>query len=145
MGDDQRITERPTGWVVFAGSLLLLVGCFNVIWGLIALFRPRTITVTSQGVVILDLRAWGWAYIVVGVLMVAASVGLFTLQTWGRWLAIGIAGLNALIMVLYLPAYPIWSLLVILLDVVVIYQLSARWPQPPPQAPPLGPSPGPSG
>ena len=130
VGANQPVVQRPAGWTVFAGSFDLLIGCFNVIWGLMALFRPRTITVTSQGVVILDIRAWGWAYIVLGVLMVVASIGLFTLHGWGRWLSIGFAGLNALIQIAYFPAYPLWSLLLILLNMVVIYELAAHWNQP---------------
>lgn len=139
MSAQQQMVPRPTGWTIFIGTVLLLVGCFNVIWGLMALLRPRIITVTGDGVVILDLRAWGWAYIIVGALMIAASIGLFTVQRWGRVLAIIFAGLNALIAVAYFPAYPLWSLLVIVLDVLVIYQLSVRWQQPLPG----GPSPGP--
>jgi hypothetical protein len=122
---------RPSGWTVFAGSILLLAGFFNVIWGVVALLRPRAITVTSQGLVIWDFKAMGWTYIVVGLLMIAISFGLFLMREWARWLAIVIAGLNALVQVVYFPAYPLWSLLVIILDVLVIWQLSTRWrPEP---------------
>jgi hypothetical protein len=121
----------PSGWTVFAGSLLLLVGCFNVIWGLVALLNRRVITVSGQGLIVWDLRVWGWAYVITGLLMAATSYGLFTMQTWARWLAVGFVGLNAIVQVVYFTAYPLWSLLVILLDVAIIYQLSARWqPEP---------------
>ena len=120
---------RPSGWRVFTGSVLLLAGCFNVIWGLVALFNPRVITVSGQGLVIWDFTVWGWTYIVIGALMAAASVGLFMMQPWARWLAVVFAGLSAVISVVYFPAYPLFSLLMVLLDVVVIYQLSARWQQ----------------
>lgn len=124
----QRIA-RPSGWRVFAGSVLLLAGCFNVIWGLVALFNPRVITVSGQGLVIWDFTVWGWTYVVIGALMAAASVGLFMMQPWARWLALVFASLSAILAVLYLPAYPLFSLLMVILDVVVIYQLSARWQQ----------------
>ncbi len=125
---EQRIA-RPSGWRVFAGSVLLLAGCFNVIWGLVALFNPRVITVSGQGLVIWDFTVWGWTYVVIGALMAAASVGLFMMQPWARWLALVFASLSAILSVLYLPAYPLFSLLMVILDVVVIYQLSARWQQ----------------
>lgn len=125
---EQRIA-RPSGWRVFAGSVLLLAGCFNVIWGLVALFNPRVITVSGQGLVIWDFTVWGWTYVVIGALMAAASVGLFMMQPWARWLALVFASLSAILAVLYLPAYPLFSLLMVILDVVVIYQLSARWQQ----------------
>ena len=130
MGMSQPEVQRPAGWTVFVGAILLLVGCFNVIWGLMALIRPRIITVSTQNVVILDIKSWGWAYIVVGALMVVASVGLLTLHSWGRWLAIGFATFNALILMAYFTAYPLWSLLMIVLNIVVIHQLSSRWQQP---------------
>ena len=128
MDVNQERMARPSGWRVFAGSVLLLAGCFNVIWGLVALFNPRVITVSGQGgLVIWDFKVLGWIYIVVGALMAAVSVGLFMLQPWARWLAVVFAGLSAIISVLYFPAYPLFSLLMVLLDVVVIYQLSVRW------------------
>ena len=123
----QEQVGRPSGWRVFTGSVLLLAGCFNVIWGLVALFNPRVIIVSSQGLVIWNFKVWGWIYIVVGALMAAASVGLFMMQPWARWVALVFAGLSAVVSVLYFPAYPLFSLLMVLLDVVIIYQLSARW------------------
>ena len=123
----QEQVARPSGWRVFAGSVLLLAGGFNVIWGLVALFNPRMIIVSSQGLVIWNFKVWGWIYIVVGALMAAASVGLFMMQPWARWVALVFAGLSALVSVLYFPAYPLFSLLMVLLDVIIIYQLSARW------------------
>ncbi|HKA09014.1 MAG TPA: hypothetical protein VKI99_00925 [Candidatus Dormibacteraeota bacterium] len=123
----QEQIARPSGWRVFAGSVLLLAGCFNVIWGLVALFNPRVITISTGELVIWDFKVWGWIYIVVGALMAAASVGLFMLQPWTRWAAVVFAGLSAVISVVYFPAYPLFSLLMVILDVVVIYQLSVRW------------------
>ena len=123
----QEQVARPSGWRVFTGSVLLLAGCFNVIWGLVALFNPRVIIVSGQGLVIWNFKVWGWIYIVVGALMGVASVGLFMMQPWARWVALVFAALSAVVSVLYFPAYPLFSLLMVLLDVVIIYQLSARW------------------
>jgi len=123
----QEQVARPSGWRVFAGSVLLLAGCFNVIWGLVALFNPRMIIVSSQGLVIWNFKVWGWIYIVIGALMASASVGLFMVQPWARWVGLVFAGLSAVVSVVYFPAYPLFSLLMVLLDVVIIYQLSARW------------------
>lgn len=129
MGERMSTPPRavPSGWTVFAGSLLLLVGFFNIIWGLVALFNRRVISVSGPGLITWDLRVWGWAYLITGLVMAATSYGLFTLQTWARWLAIVFVGLNTIVQVVYFTAYPLWSLLVILLDVVIIYQLSTRW------------------
>lgn len=117
----------PSGWAVFAGIILLITGIFNAIYGLVALFRPRAITVTGQGVIVWDFSTWGWILLAIGVVQIAVSFGLFAVQAWARWMAIGIAALSAIAQIAFFTAYPLWSLLVILLDVLVIWQLSMHW------------------
>ena len=125
----------PSGWAVFAGTILLIVGIFNAIYGLVALFRPRAITVSGQGVIVWDFSTWGWILLAIGIVQIAVSLGLFAVQGWARWMAIGVAGLSAVAQIAFFTAYPLWSLLVILLDVLVIWQLSMHW-QPEPEGPP---------
>ena len=118
----------PSGWAVFAGTILLITGIFNVIYGLVALFKPRAITVTGQGgVIVWDFSTWGWILLAIGIVQIAVSLGLFAVQGWARWMAIGVAGLSAVAQIAFFTAYPLWSLLVILLDVLVIWQLSMHW------------------
>ncbi|HKF17690.1 MAG TPA: hypothetical protein VKF14_10935 [Candidatus Dormibacteraeota bacterium] len=117
----------PSGWAVFAGTILLIVGIFNAIYGLVALFRPRAITVSGQGVIVWDFSTWGWILLAIGIVQIAVSLGLFAVQGWARWMAIGVAGLSAVAQIAFFTAYPLWSLLVILLDVLVIWQLSMHW------------------
>jgi len=121
----------PSGWAVFAGTILLIVGIFNAIYGLVALFRPRAITVTGQGVIVWDFSTWGWILLAIGIVQIAVSLGLFAVQGWARWMAICIAALSAISQIAFFTAYPLWSLLVILLDVLIIWQLSMHWqPEP---------------
>jgi hypothetical protein len=123
------VQKRPvvTGWAVFAGTVLFLIGCFQAIQGLINLLDPRVITVTSQGLVIWTYTTWGWIQLIIGALLILVSFGLFTAQNWARWVAIGLAALSAIAQMGFFTVYPLWSLLVIVLDVIVIYQLSHRW------------------
>ena len=128
--------HEPTGWAVFTGTLLFLIGCFQAIQGLINLLNPRVITVTSsQGLVIWNYATWGWIQLVLGALLILVSFGLFAAQNWARWVAVALAALSVVAQIGFFTAFPLWSLLVIVLDVVVIWQLSMRWS-------PAGPAPG---
>jgi hypothetical protein len=118
----------PTGWIVFAGTMLFIVGMFDAIWGLGAVLNDQVVTAGGgHGVLVWDFTAWGWFHIVVGAIMIATSIGLFAMKGWARWAGIFFASLSAITQVGVLPAFPIWGLIVIALDVVVIYQLTARW------------------
>ncbi|RKQ87029.1 hypothetical protein C8N24_5049 [Solirubrobacter pauli] len=117
-----------TGWIIFASLMLGVVGSINIIQGLVALSRDDYFLVQSgNDLLLFDFVAWGWVLIVWGCLQVAAAVGLNMGMGWSRWLAIGIASIGIVIQMLFLSAYPIWSAMIIALDVIVVYALTARW------------------
>jgi hypothetical protein len=115
------------GFIVFAGTMLLVIGMVNVFEGLIALFDDERVVMTRNNLVIVDLTGWGWTLLISGLLMIAAGVGLLAAQTWARITAIVIVSLHLLTQVAWLGAYPAWSLLMIALDTVVLFALTARW------------------
>jgi hypothetical protein len=116
------------GWIAFAGILLFLNGCFGALYGLAAILNDKVVTVGGgTGVTIWDFTAWGWIQLVIGVLMMITAVGLFTGNGAARWLAIGFAMLSALAQFAIISAFPLWGILLIVLDVVIIYQLVVRW------------------
>lgn len=118
----------PTGWVVFAGTVLAIVGSFNIIYGLAAIFRDEVITSTGGGhVIVWDISTWGWALLIFGILQLCAGLALFTGATWARWFAVVLAALNAIGNVGFLTVQPIWTTLIIALDIIVVYQLTVRW------------------
>jgi hypothetical protein len=118
----------PNGWLAFAGIVLFLNGIFTVLFGLAAVLNDEVVTVGGgTGVVIWDFTAWGWVGIVLGTVMALTGVGLFTGNAAARWLAIAFTSLNALLQFAYAPAFPLWAVLVVALDVVILYQLIARW------------------
>jgi hypothetical protein len=123
-----RATGEPSGWIVFAATMLFMVGMFDALWGLGAVLNDEVVTAGGGGgVIVWDFTVWGWVHMLVGAIMVATSVGLFAMKGWARWTGIFFASLSAILQVGVLPAFPIWALIVIALDVVVIYQLTARW------------------
>lgn len=116
-----------SGWAAFAGIVLLMVGAFNVIFGLTAIFEDETLTAVGGRVIVWDLTTWGWIHLVFGLVQVLAGLGLFAAREWARWAAIVFAMLNAIGQVAFITVFPLWTILVITLDLIVIYQLTARW------------------
>lgn len=110
------------GWVVFAGMVLVLLGVFHVMQGMVALLRDEVFLVGQNGLLVnLDYAAWGWTHLVAGLLTILIGAGLLAARMWARLAAVGLAFLSAIINLAFLPAYPIWSALMIALDVVVMW------------------------
>jgi hypothetical protein len=116
------------GWIVFASVMLLMTGVFNVIEGLVALIDDQRVLVTPDRLIAVDLTGWGWTLLIFGAVMVAAGLGLLSMKTWARITAIVVVAVHAAVQIAWLGAYPLWSLLMIALDVVVLFALTARWP-----------------
>ena len=115
------------GWLMFAGIMLILVGAFQAIDGLIALFKDELYVVRPNGLVInIDYTAWGWTHLLLGILLIAAGYAVFSGRVWGRTLAVIAAILSAVVNFAFIPAYPVWSLLIITVDILVIYALIAH-------------------
>jgi hypothetical protein len=122
--------QVQSGWVgvvVFAGVMLLMLGSFQAIEGFVALFRDDFFVTTSSGLLItMDYTAWGWTHLIIGLIALAAGAGILYGQMWARVLGIIIAVVSALANIAFLPAYPIWSTILIATDVLVIYALTAH-------------------
>jgi hypothetical protein len=115
------------GWIAFAGMMLVLIGMINILQGIVALIWDDRVVVTPNNFVLVDLTSWGWTVLLSGLLMVAVSAGLFAGQTWARVAAIVIVIVHAATQILWIGAFPLWSLLMIGLDTVVLFALTARW------------------
>jgi hypothetical protein len=115
------------GFVVFAGAMLMVIGLVNVIQGFVALVDDERLGMQQDNLVIVDVTAWGWTLIVSGLLLMAVGGGLLGAASWARIAAIVVVCLHAVTQTAWLGAYPVWSLLMIALDVVVLYALTARW------------------
>ena len=114
------------GWVGFAGVMMILIGAFNVIDGLAALFKESAFVTGKRGLLVLDIHTWGWIWLIAGIVVLLAGIAVMYGRTWGMIIGIGLAAVNAVGHLLFLPAFPIWSILIIVLDITVIYALSAH-------------------
>jgi len=110
--------------VLFASILLLVIGCFNLIYGIAAIANSHVFTANAHYVVG-NLRAWGWTTLIVGVLQLLAAAGVMAGNQLARWVAVALLGLNAIDQMLFIPAYPFWSLAIIAMDVVALWGLCA--------------------
>ncbi|WP_406690219.1 hypothetical protein REH65_30565 [Saccharopolyspora sp. ID03-671] len=118
-----RSSSRDANWLAFGGWMLILVGAFNLIAGLAALFRPDYYVVGAGELLIFDFGVWGWVWLAVGLVQVLAGAGCLSGQAWARIAGIGLAGLAAIAHVAFLAAFPVWELMLIALSVLVIYAL----------------------
>ena len=119
--------RQPTGWTVFAGVLLLIVGSLDALYGLAAILNNEIVIVGGQGVIIADVTTWGWVHFILGSAVAATGLGLFAAVGAARVAAVFFVAVNAVAQIVWFPAAPLWAFLMIILDVTIIYQLTARW------------------
>ncbi len=115
-----------TGAIYFAGAMLILIGLFDFFMGLAAIIDDKFFVPLPNYFITLDVTAWGWIHVVLGVVVAAAGLGVFVGATWARVVGIIVAGLSAVANFLFIPHYPIWSVLIIALDVWVIWALAVH-------------------
>ena len=111
----------------FAGIIMLMVGPFQAIVGLVAMFDDTFYLVTEGGLVIsVDYTVWGLVHLLIGLTVLAAGWAVLNGKTWGRTIGIILAVLSALANMVFIGAYPWWSIIIIVLDVIVIYALAVH-------------------
>ncbi len=115
---------RGFGLIIFASILLFVDGFFNMLYGIAAIANSH-VFVANAHYVIGDLRAWGWVTLIIAVLQLAAGAGVLAGNQLARWFAVAVVGISAIEMMFFLPAYPLWALAIIAVDVVALYGLCA--------------------
>jgi len=118
--------SEPTGWVGwigFAGFMLIIGGIFSATYGLIAILNDTWAVWGNRGTVYLDLTQWGWVHLIVGGIVILAGIGVMSGNILARTIAVLVAGLSMVLNFVALPIYPVWSILMITVDVLVIWAL----------------------
>jgi|tagenome__1003787_1003787.scaffolds.fasta_scaffold20869943_2 hypothetical protein len=113
---------RGVGWAGFAATVFLILGIFNLLDGIVALTNDDFFR--ADELLFGDLSMWGAIFLVVGAVQILTAFLIFRGAWFGRLMGIGLASLNAVLALLSVGAYPIWSLLILALDGVVIYALT---------------------
>jgi hypothetical protein len=121
---EQRVSGGVIGGITFAGTMLVMIGIFQAIDGLVAIFNDDFFLVTKNYTFDLDVTAWGWIHLILGIGLVLTGWSIYAGKTWAAVVAITLAVLSAIANFFFIPYYPFWSILVIALDVWVIWALT---------------------
>jgi hypothetical protein len=126
-------TREVSGWtigsVVFAGVMMMLIGTFHALTGLAAIIENEYFVVGPRYVYEFDVTAWGWVHLIVGIIVAIAGWAVFSGATWARMVGITLASLSAVANFFFIPYEPVWAILIIALDVLVIASLAAYSPR----------------
>ena len=129
--DASRYPSRKTssvgvGFTIFAAVMMLMVGAWQALQGLIAIFENEFYVATRKYLFQFDATTWGWIHLVLGLVVAFAGWGLLSGRTWARAVAITLAVLSATANFLFIPYYPFWAILIITLDIFVIWAVAAH-------------------
>jgi hypothetical protein len=114
------------GWSFFAAVVLILVGAMNIITGFIALFDDNYLINTAGGMFVFDPTGWGFTILIIGALLVLAGFSILKGSLYGRIIGVLAAGLSAIAQISTIRPYPIWSMIIIFINVMVIYALTVH-------------------
>ena len=122
-----------TGWIVFAGWLMVIIGMLDFFEGLIAVIRDNYYVLAPNQVIVFDVSTWGWLTLLWGIVLILAGFGLLTAQGWARWFTIVVASFNIVAQLAFVGSaqYPLWALTVLALTLVVLYGLIVHWEEAP--------------
>ncbi len=113
------------GWILFAGVMLTLAGILNIVWGIAAIDNSAFFTGDARYVIFDDLNTWGWFFLIVGILQLVAAFSVWNGGAYGQFLGIFCAGLNAIILLFTVNAFPFAAFMLFIVDILVIYGLAA--------------------
>lgn len=115
-----------TGWAYFASFMMMLLGTFQIIAGLAAIFEDEFYLVTESRLLVFDFTTWGWITLILGIVILMAGVELLRGAVWARVVAVLLAGLSFIANLGFVNAYPIWSIAMMVIDVLVIFALTVH-------------------
>ena len=115
------------GWIIFAAAVMFTVGAIDIIQGIAALAKDEVYLVAESGLLVTtDYTAWGWTYLIGGIILIATGAALLAGQTWARIVGVGLALLSAVLNMAFFAAYPWWSAIMITVDTLVIWALTVH-------------------
>jgi hypothetical protein len=128
-GGKRMNSKSMAGWIGFGGLMMILLGGLAFFQGLIAVIEDDYYVLTQSGFLVFDRTGWGWIMIIWGIVLVLVGLALISGQDWARWVSIVLVCVNVFGQLGFVgnSAYPLWSLLVLTLNIVVLYALIVRW------------------
>ena len=118
------------GWVYFAAFMLIAVGFFQTILGFTAILNDEWFVKVGGTLLLLDYTTWGWIHLILGIVSMVVGTGLFNGSTWARVVAVILVMFNFLAQFAFVSVYPIWSIIIMVVDVLVLYALTVHGAEP---------------
>jgi hypothetical protein len=122
--------QKPSGWAIgwtaFAGIMMIMMGILWVISGLVAVFNDEFYVVTQNWIFQFDVSTWGWIHLILGAVILASGFGLFSGAVWARIVGVIIAVISGLVAFTWLPYYPVWGIIFIVISIGVIWALTVH-------------------
>jgi hypothetical protein len=121
---------RPmAGWIVFAATMMMVIGSIDFFEGLIAVIRKQYYVLTPNQLVVFNMTTWGWLMMLWGIVLFLTGLALWSGASWARWFTVVVCTINVLGQLGWLGSsqYPLWTLTSVVLGIVVIYALTVRW------------------
>jgi hypothetical protein len=122
----QQRSSAAAGWTMFAGIMMMLIGFFHGLAGLSGIIQDDFYAVLPNYVLKFDVTTWGWIHLIGGIVIVLAGFGVFSGAVWARTVGVILASVSALVSFAWIPLYPIWSIVLIAIDVTVIWALTVH-------------------
>lgn len=124
------MSNQTSKWAVglelFAAVMLIVIGVFHAVAGIVALVENEFFVVGAKWVFEFDVTAWGWIHLLIGIVVAVSGVGVLTGNAAARTVGVVVAAISAVANFLWLPYYPIWSVVMIAIDVAVIWALTTH-------------------
>jgi hypothetical protein len=117
-------SDWAAGWISFAGFMMIMLGAFHAIAGLVGIIDDQFYVSTQKYVFQFDRTTWGWIHLLVGIIVVLAGFGVFTGALWARIVGVILAVGSAIAAFAWLPYYPIWGIAIIVVAIAVIWALT---------------------
>jgi hypothetical protein len=115
-----------TGWIAFAGMMMIIAGSLNALYGLIAIVNDEWVVWGNRASLYLDLSQWGWVHLIIGLALLCSGIGVFSGNILARTVGVIAAAVSLIANFFFIPAYPLWSIIVVTIDVLVIWALTAH-------------------
>ena len=134
MASTQTVSPWAHGIAVFAGVVMIIGGAFQALEGLAGIVHDKYLVVAPSTIYAFDLTVWGVIHLLVGLALLAIGIALLRGQTWGRFAGMIAAAVSAILNFVWLPYSPLWAIMVIVVDILIIWALVSYLRQPVPTA-----------
>ena len=111
---------------MFAAFMMIFIGCMQAIAGLVGIINDQVYAVTKDYVLKIDTTTWGWIHLLLGIVVLLAGFGLFSGADWARTVGVIVALVSGITVFVWLPAYPVWGVIIIAVNIAVIWALTAH-------------------